>query len=65
MPRDPAGNSAPPFSEIDTAHRGKVRRADIPKDVPALRQLRMHFAEADMDHDGWLTAEEYFAYTQN
>ncbi|PWK87616.1 EF-hand domain-containing protein [Fulvimonas soli] len=63
MPQQaPAG--VPSFDSLDTAHRGYLKRSDIPRDVESLQQLRAHFPEADRDGNGRLTPDEYAAYTQ-
>jgi hypothetical protein len=56
-------SDAPSFSSLDTKGRGFLMRGDIPKDVPALKQLRAHFGEADLNHDGRLSGAEYTTYT--
>jgi hypothetical protein len=57
-----ADEGAPDFNTLDTQHRGYIVRADIPKDVPALKQLRAHFNEADLNHDGHVSGAEYNSY---
>jgi hypothetical protein len=52
---------APAFSEISKDGKG-IKRSDIPKDVDALKQLRAHFPEADLNHDGKVDKGEYDAY---
>lgn len=62
---EPATESAqvPGFGDLDKGHHGYLRRSDIPKDVESLKQLRMHFNDADLNHDGRLTPDEYGAYS--
>ncbi|KRE88332.1 hypothetical protein ASG87_06860 [Frateuria sp. Soil773] len=64
-PATPTTNQVqvPGFGDLDKAHRGYLDRSDIPKDVESLRDLRMHFNDADLNHDGLLTPDEYGAYT--
>ncbi len=57
-----ADGGAPDFNTLDTQHRGYIVRSDIPKDVPALKQLRAHFNEADLNHDGHVSGSEYNTY---
>ena len=54
--------AAPAFEDLDKDHHGQLHRGDIPKDVPALAQLRAHFAEADVNHDGQISPAEYHQY---
>jgi hypothetical protein len=61
-PAASADEGAPDFNTLDTQHRGYIVRGDIPKDVPALKQLRAHFSEADLNHDGHVSGSEYNAY---
>lgn len=56
-------NGTPSFDQLDTNHDGKLTRSEIPRDVPALQQLRAHFMEADSDGNGSLKPNEYAAYT--
>jgi hypothetical protein len=56
-----AGGGAPAFSDLDKDGKG-ITRSQIPKDNEALKQLRAHFGEADLDHNGRLNAAEYNAY---
>jgi hypothetical protein len=58
------GVDVPSFDSLDKAHRGYLKRSDIPKDVESLKQLRAHFAEADRDGNGRLTPDEYATYMQ-
>jgi hypothetical protein len=59
-----AGNDsgAPSFGDLDKDSHGYLTRSDLPKDVPALKMLRAHFSEADLDHNGRLNNSEYAAY---
>jgi hypothetical protein len=52
---------APDFSDISKDGKS-IKRSDIPKDVDALKQLRAHFPEADLNHDGKVDKGEYDAY---
>ncbi|MGF6493427.1 hypothetical protein ABIE56_001607 [Luteibacter sp. 621] len=54
-------SGAPAFSDLDKDGKG-ITRSQIPKDNEALKQLRAHFGEADLDHNGRLNAAEYNAY---
>lgn len=49
----------PPFGKLDKKGRGSLTRSDIPGDSESLRDLRMHFREADRDHNGRLSPVEY------
>ena len=60
-PQDASGSGAPAF--LDISKDGKsIKRSDIPKDVDALKELRAHFNEADLNHDGRVDESEYDAY---
>ncbi|WP_158880750.1 hypothetical protein [Rhodanobacter sp. L36] len=52
----------PSFEDLDKTHRGFLTRADIPKDVEALKPLRMHLADSDANGNGRLEKSEYGAY---
>ncbi|UPG93293.1 EF-hand domain-containing protein [Luteibacter aegosomatissinici] len=52
---------APAYADLDKDGKG-ITRGQVPKDVEALKQLRAHFGEADLDHNGRLSAAEYNAY---
>ncbi|WP_448096996.1 hypothetical protein [Luteibacter yeojuensis] len=54
-------SGAPAFSDISKDGKG-IKRSDVPKDVDALKQLRAHFPEADLNHDGKVDKGEYDAY---
>lgn len=58
-PSDDTG--APSFSDI-AKDKKTISRSDLPKDVPALKELRAHFPEGDLNHDGKLDKSEYDAY---
>lgn len=58
----PVKEGAPAFAELDKKGRGSLRRSDIPKDVDALKLLRAHFDQFDLDHSGSLNASEYANY---
>jgi hypothetical protein len=66
----PAGQAAadqgdkptPTFDALDAKHRGYLQRSDLPKDIQALAKLRAHFTEADVNHDGHISRDEYDAY---
>lgn len=63
--RNPGATNAPSFGDLDKNHDGKLVRSEIPKDEPALKQLRAHFHEADLDGNGSLSKEEYQRYVSN
>lgn len=55
------GSGAPAFSDI-AKDKSTIARKDLPKDVDALKPLRAHFTEADLNHDGKLDKSEYDTY---
>jgi hypothetical protein len=57
-----SSNAKPSFSQLDKNHDHKLSRSEIPKDVPALRGLRTHFADYDADRDNKLSPPEYAQY---
>ena len=63
--KDPGTTDAPAFEDLDKNHDGKLVRSEIPKDVDAIKQLRAHFREADLDGNGSLSEEEYQRYVSN
>ncbi|MFK2903600.1 EF-hand domain-containing protein [Dyella ginsengisoli] len=63
--KDAGATDAPSFEDLDKNHDGKLVRSEMPKDVDALKQLRAHFREADLDGNGWLSKEEYQRYVSN
>jgi hypothetical protein len=63
--KNPGATDAPSFSDLDKNHDGKLLRSEIPKDVDAIKQLRAHFREADLDDNGSLSEEEYQRYVSN
>jgi hypothetical protein len=63
--KDAGATDAPSFEELDKNHDGKLVRSEMPKDVDALKQLRAHFREADLDGNGSLSKEEYQRYVSN
>jgi hypothetical protein len=52
---------APAFSDLAKDGKG-FKRGDIPKDNEALKQLRAHFAESDLNKDGKIEEDEYKGY---
>lgn len=50
------------FDRLDRDHDGQLSRSEIPKDM---RQLRLHFIQADWDESGKLSPEEYVLYKHN
>lgn len=56
-----SGNGAPSFSDLSKDGKS-IKRSDIPKDSEPLKQLRTHFTEADLNHDGKVDKSEYDAY---
>jgi len=54
-------SGAPSFSDL-AKDKKTLSRSDLPKDVPALKELRAHFPEGDLNHDGKLDKSEYDAY---
>jgi hypothetical protein len=63
--RNPGATDAPAFEDLDKNHDGKLVRSEIPTDVDAVKQLRAHFREADLDGNGSLSEEEYQRYVSN
>ena len=63
--KNPGATGAPSFEELDKNHDGKLVRSEIPADVDAVKQLRAHFREADLDGNGSLSQEEYQRYVSN
>ena len=61
---DTSQSTTPSFDDLDTHHHGYLLRSDIPKNVEALRELRLHFRDADTDGNGQLSRSEYAAYIQ-
>lgn len=61
---DTSQSAAPSFDDLDTHHHGYLLRSDIPKNVEALRELRLHFRDSDTDGNGQLSRSEYSAYIQ-
>ena len=61
----PGATDAPSFEELDKNHDGKLVRSEIPADVDAVKQLRAHFRDADLDGNGSLSQEEYQRYVSN
>lgn len=61
QPQADSGSGAPAFSELSKGEK-YIKRGDVPKDVEALKQLRAHFPEADLNHDGKLDQTEYETY---
>lgn len=61
----PGETGAPSFEDLDKNQDGKLVRSEIPKDVDALKQLRAHFREADLDGNGFLSKDEYQRYVSN
>jgi len=49
------------FAALDKHHHGYLVRSDIPH---SMRNLRLHFGEADYDHNDRLSPAEYAAYQQ-
>jgi hypothetical protein len=62
MPASSDASSLPSFEQLDTAHHGYLTRSDVPKDVEGLKNLRMHFADADSNGNGRIEKSEYAAY---
>lgn len=66
VPQDAAAagdRAVPSFHDLDKNGDGKLTRSEIPHDVEALKQLRAHFREADLNQNGSLSSEEYVKYT--
>lgn len=55
-------NGYPSFDQLDKKNKGSLTRGDIPGKPEALRDLRMHFQEADRDHNGRLSPAEYATF---
>lgn len=49
------------FSHLDSNHNGQLSRAELPSEM---RDLRLHFVEADWDGNGQLSAQEYRHYAK-
>lgn len=47
------------FDRLDADHNGQLSRGELPKDM---HDLRSHFLEADWNHNGQLSAQEYLMY---
>lgn len=56
-----ASDEAPSFDEVAKG-KSALGRSDLPKDVPALKELRAHINEADTNHNGRIEKDEYDAY---
>lgn len=54
-----AGNSPPPFSQLDRNHDGRITRSEVPHDM---HKLRRDFRSYDRDGNGSLSKQEYQAY---
>ncbi len=63
--KSPGATDAPSFEDLDKNGDGKVVRSEVPKDIDALKQLRAHFREADLDGNGSLPQEEYQRYVSS
>lgn len=50
------------FNQLDVDHDGGLERAEVPKD---LRGLRLHFLEADWNHNGRISPAEYWMWSRN
>lgn len=50
------------FSKLDRNHDGQLSRSEIPKDM---RNLRLHFIQADWNENGKLSPEEYVLYAHH
>lgn len=61
---DNSQSAVPSFDDLDKQHHGYLLRSDIPKDVEALKPLRVHFRDADTDGNGQLSRSEYNTYIQ-
>jgi len=60
--QDQASKPAPSFAALDTKKHGYLERDDLPKNNESPAKLRAHFTEADINHDGHISAAEYNAY---
>jgi hypothetical protein len=54
----PAGK--PDFATLEKNHRGYLLRSDVPH---SMKHLRLHYDEADYNHDGRLSEAEYVGYS--
>ena len=63
--RDAGATDTPWFEDLDKNHDGKLVHGEMPKGVQALKQLRAHFHEADLDGNGSLSKEECQRYVSN
>lgn len=57
-----AALGVPTFAELDIQNRGYITRSGIPKNVEGLKDLRSHFAQADLDQSGTVNELEYGIY---
>lgn len=53
---------APTFGEADRDHDGRLKRSEIPHQLP---MLRARFADFDVNHDGYLDPAEIIQYLAN
>lgn len=49
------------FNALDKHHHGYLVRSDVPH---SMKNLRLHFGEADYNHDGRLSPAEYAQYAR-